>query len=80
MDWWDASPFTVSQMPFHAMSTYPYPDSEQYPLDAKSLEYLLNWNTRFDSGEPVRLHWFDYQLRPSTPADDRTPHFNSGNH
>jgi len=73
MDWWDASPFTVSQMPFHAMSTYPYPNIEQYPDDAGALDYQLNWNTRFDSGNPVHLHWFDYQRRPSTPADDQAP-------
>jgi tetratricopeptide (TPR) repeat protein len=77
MDWWDASPFT--QMPFHAMSTYPYPNTEKYPDDAGALDYQLNWNTRFDSGEPVRLHWFDYQDRPSTPADDRAPQLPSGN-
>jgi len=73
MDWWDASPFTVSQMPFHAMSTYPYPSAEKYPDDAGSLDYELNWNTRFDSGEPAHLHWFDYEMRPSTPADDAAP-------
>ena len=55
MDWWDASPFTVAQMPFHGMSTYPYPASEKYPDDAASLDYRLNWNDRFDSGEPVRI-------------------------
>jgi tetratricopeptide (TPR) repeat protein len=73
MDWWDASPFTVAQLPFHAMSAYPYPDSEEYPQDAQSLEYQLNWNDRFDSGEPVRLYRFDYQQMPSTPAEDNTP-------
>ena len=73
MDWWDASPFTVSQMPFHGMSAYPYGKSEHYPDDAGALNYELNWNTRFDSGDPVHLHWFDYQLRPSTPADDNAP-------
>jgi tetratricopeptide (TPR) repeat protein len=67
MDWWDASPFTVAQLPFHAMSAYPYPDSEEYPLDAQSLDYLLNWNDRFDSGEPVRSYRFDYHLLPSSP-------------
>jgi hypothetical protein len=24
------SPFTVAQLPFHAMSTYPYPASENF--------------------------------------------------
>jgi hypothetical protein len=70
MDWWDASPFTVAQMPFHSMSTYPYSASEKYPDDAGSIDYQLNWNDRFDSGEPVRSYRFNYQLMPSTPADD----------
>jgi tetratricopeptide (TPR) repeat protein len=68
MDWWNASPFTVAQLPFHAMSAYPYPDSEEYPQDAQSLDYQLNWNDRFDSGEPVRSYRFDYKHLPSTPA------------
>jgi hypothetical protein len=69
MDFYDASPFTVSQLPFHGMSTYPYPQSESYPADWKSVEYQLDWNDRFDSGEPAHSFRFDYQLRPSTPAD-----------
>ncbi len=73
MDWWDATPFTVAQMPFHGMSTYPYPKLEERPLDAQSLDYQLNWNDRFDSGEPVRSYRFNYQLLPSTPLDDRAP-------
>ena len=70
MDWWDGSPFTVAQLPFHRMSTYPYPESEERPLDAKSLDYQLDWNDRFDSGEPVRSYRFDYRQMPSTPAED----------
>ena len=71
MDWWDASPFTVAQLPFHGMSTYPYPEpKENYPDDAQSLDYQLNWNDRFDSGEPVRSYRFEYRNLPSTPADD----------
>lgn len=68
MDFYDASPFTVSQLPFHEMSAYPYPRSESYPEDRKSIEYQLDWNDRFDSGESARSFRFDYQLRPSTPA------------
>jgi hypothetical protein len=71
MDWWDASPFTVAQMPFHGMSTYPYPKPEKFPDDADAIDYQLNWNDRFDSGEPVRSYRFDYRLLPSTPSDDR---------
>jgi len=73
MDWWDASPFTVAQLPFHAMSAYPYPESEEYPQDAQSLDYQLNWNDRWDSGEPARSYRFDYKAMPSTPQDDLAP-------
>ena len=73
MDWWDASPFTVAQLPFHKMSTYPYPASEKFPDDADALNYQLNWNDRFDTGEPVRSYRFDYQELPSTPKDDLSP-------
>jgi tetratricopeptide (TPR) repeat protein len=69
MDWWDAMPFTVAQLPFHKMSAYPYPASEKFPDDADAIEYQLKWNDRFDSGEPVRSYRFDYKLMPSTPAD-----------
>jgi len=72
MDWWDASPFTVAQMPFHGMSRYPYPSTEKYPDDAGSLEYQLDWNDRFESGEQVHSYRFDYQLLPSTPSEDRS--------
>jgi len=73
MDWWDASPFTVSQLPFHKMSAYPYPTREQFPDDARGLEYQLNWNDRWDSGEPVRSYRFDYRWMHSTPLEDKAP-------
>jgi tetratricopeptide (TPR) repeat protein len=73
MDWWDASPFTVAQLPFHGMSAYPYPANEKFPDDAGSLDYQLNWNDRFDSGEPVRSYRFDYRQLLSTPKDDAVP-------
>lgn len=70
MDWWDASPFTVSQLPFHGMSKYPYPANESFPHDAKALEYQLNWNDRFESGEPVRSYRFDFHESVETPRQD----------
>jgi Tfp pilus assembly protein PilF len=73
MDWWDASPYTVAQLPFHAMSRYPYSGNERFPDDAGAMDYQLNWNTRFDSGEPVRSYHFDYQQLPATPLED-APH------
>ena len=72
MDWWDASPFTVAQLPFHEMTAYPYPASETFPAGTAALRYRLNWNDRFVSGNPDGLHRFDYQWIPSTPQDDRT--------
>jgi hypothetical protein len=52
------------------MSTYPYPKTEKYPDDAGSLDYQLNWNDRFESGEQVHSYRFHYQFLPSTPAED----------
>jgi tetratricopeptide (TPR) repeat protein len=78
MDWWDASPFTVAQLPFHSMSKYPYPANEKFPDDANALDYQLNWNDRWDSGEPVRSYRFDYKAMPSTPKDDQAPATQTG--
>lgn len=71
MDWWDASPFTVAQLPFHRMTKYPYPVSEKFPASAAALSYQLNWNDRFVSGEPNGLHRFQYGWKPTSPRDDR---------
>jgi hypothetical protein len=73
MDWWDASPFTVAQLPFHGMSAYPYPASEKFPDDTDAVNYQLNWNDRFDSGEPVRSYRFDYRTLPASPAGYEAP-------
>jgi len=70
MDWWDSTPFTVAQLPFHQMSRYPYPASEGFPED--KLEYQLEWNSRWDSGEPNRSYHFNYQSIPESPANDCT--------
>ena len=37
---------TVGPLPFHGMSTYPYPVSEKYPETPKHLRYQLEYNTR----------------------------------
>ena len=31
MDFYEAAPFTVAEMPFHAMTAYPYPAAQHYP-------------------------------------------------
>lgn len=37
---------TVEPLPFHGMSTYPYPASESFPRDATHAAYRKQWNTR----------------------------------
>ncbi len=67
MDFYEASPFTVADMPFHGMSTYPYPASEHYPLDDQRMEYELEWNDRFDSGRGAQQYQFHYEPRVMQP-------------
>jgi tetratricopeptide (TPR) repeat protein len=50
MDFYEATPFTVADLPFHGMSTYPYPAMQHYPDDAAANQYRLDWNDRFESG------------------------------
>lgn len=64
MDFYEAAPFTVADLPFHRMTTYPYPSREHYPDDPASIQYRLDWNDRFDSGTPNRSHYgFHYEER-----------------
>jgi hypothetical protein len=37
---------TVLPLPFHAMSSYPYPAAEHYPQDQAHQDYLREYNTR----------------------------------
>ncbi len=67
MDFYEALPFTVAQLPFHQMSTYPYRANEHYPEDSRSLKYRLEWNDRFESGERTQRYQFNYQPSMSQP-------------
>ena len=67
MDFYEAQPFTVAQMPFHAMSAYPYPAKEQYPDADPAVKYRLDWNDRFESGNRMQPFYFDYELEKSQP-------------
>ncbi len=78
MDWWDASPYTVAQLPYHGMSQYPYRAPERFPDDNAAVDYQLNWNDRFDTGEPARSYRFDFQVLPSSPLDDRSTCIGAG--
>jgi len=67
MDFYEASPFTVAQMPFQGMGSYPYPATEHYPDDPKSDAYRLNWDTRFESGDRTQQYQFNYQPAHQRP-------------
>ena len=63
MDFYEALPFTVAEMPFRKMSAYPYSDKEHYPDDPASNAYRLEWNDRFESGKGVAGYGFHYKDR-----------------
>jgi hypothetical protein len=63
MDFYEASPFTVAQLPFHEMKTYPYPQTQRYPDDPDGLKYLLEWDDRFEAGTHATKYRFHYQPR-----------------
>jgi hypothetical protein len=67
MDFYEARPFSVGSLPFHGMSSYPYPATEHYPTDAAHTAYQLEYNTRFESGTADRSFKFDYVPHLSTP-------------
>jgi Flp pilus assembly protein TadD len=66
MDFWEAEPYTVGELPFHGMSTYPYPASEHYPDPPAMDDYLLKWDTRYESGKKYQRWDFDYR-----PVEER---------
>src|SRR5271165_5070885 len=69
MDFYEAIPFTVAEMPFHGMSTYPYPATQHYPDDAQANGYRLEWNDRFESGaSKARGYRFVYDTRTVDPT------------
>ena len=49
----------MTPLPFRAMGSYPYPDNS-YPLDDDQLNYLLNFNTRYMSGNESRGYSYNY--------------------
>ncbi len=67
MDFYEALPFTVAEMPFHEMSGYPYSSREHFPDDPESLKYRLDWNDRMETGDRTQRFQFDYQPSASKP-------------
>jgi hypothetical protein len=80
MDFYEATPFTVSDLPFHAMSAYPYPANERYPDDQQAIAYRLEWNDRYLSDlSKARRYSFQYEPRTvdSEPLIPTSPRFQS---
>jgi tetratricopeptide (TPR) repeat protein len=59
MDFYAAEGSTVAPLPFRRMGTYPY-SGKSFPSDDEHLKYMLEFNTRFVSGNEPRGYWYDY--------------------
>jgi Flp pilus assembly protein TadD len=60
MDFYAADAFTVDPLPFHKMGIYPQPPHSEYPVNTNSLQYLLDYNTRYQSGNGVSEYRYVY--------------------
>ncbi|MGC1782817.1 MAG: FG-GAP-like repeat-containing protein [Acidobacteriaceae bacterium] len=83
MDFYEASPFTVSKMPFREMTSYPYSSPIAYPMTPATLRYRLQWNDRFNSGQSAQEYRFHYVPALATPIDplpdsNAAPHSGDG--
>jgi hypothetical protein len=65
MDFYEATPFTVADMPFHAMTAYPYPAVQHYPDDTRATAYRLDWNDRYQRGSAT-AKGYSFQYGPRT--------------
>ena len=54
MDFYAYDFSSVDPLPFRDMSGYPYPPEQSFPLDDSHLNYLLEYNTRYMSGNEPR--------------------------
>ncbi len=59
MDFYAYRGDTVDPLPFRDMETYPYP-GKSFPSDSEHLNYLLEYNTRFMSGNEASGYSFRY--------------------
>ena len=51
----------VEPLPFRTMGAYPYPAGKKFPDDPGHLDYLLQYNTRYMSGNEAKGYAFDYK-------------------
>ena len=60
MDFYAYDFTSVDPLPFTTMPGYPYPSDKSFPLDDEHLNYILEYNTRYLSGNETRGYRFDY--------------------
>ncbi|MFZ0817029.1 MAG: ASPIC/UnbV domain-containing protein, partial [Candidatus Sulfotelmatobacter sp.] len=60
MDFYAAEGNFVAPLPFLRMGDYPYAPGKSFPHDDAHVNYLLEYNTRYMSGNEQRGYWFDY--------------------
>jgi len=60
MDFYAYDFTSVDPLPFHDMDGYPYPSNKSFPIDDAHLNYILEYNTRYMSGNESRGYRFDY--------------------
>jgi Flp pilus assembly protein TadD len=60
MDFYAYDFSSVDPLPFSSMTRYPYPSGQSFPLDDAHLNYILEYNTRYLSGNEPRSYRFDY--------------------
>jgi Flp pilus assembly protein TadD len=62
MDFYAYRGETVEPLPYRDMGTYPYP-GKSFPADAEHINYRLEYNTRFMSGNEASGYSFQYPER-----------------
>ncbi len=72
MDFYEALPFTVAELPFHEMTKYPYSTHEHFPQDAAAVAYRLDWNDRMETGNRTQRYQFQYKQTLSEPILNTT--------
>jgi tetratricopeptide (TPR) repeat protein len=60
MDFYAYDGNTVEPLPFKRMGSYPYP-GKTFPNDDEHLKYMLEYNTRFVSGDEPRGYSYDFE-------------------
>jgi hypothetical protein len=60
MDFYAYDFTSVEPLPFGNMGAYPYSSDKSFPLDDAHLSYILEYNTRYMSGNEPRGYRFDY--------------------